>query len=211
MLGIVVGLAAEARLARALGCPVAIGGGGAAGAAEAAERLVQDGALGLISFGLAGGLDPALPPGALVVPQGVLDLAGKRWATDAVLSARLGQPGGAMLAATGIIATRDAKHRAWTQSGACAVDLESGAVAAAASRHGLPFAVLRAVCDPAERDLPPAAITALDPAGRIRPSALAASLIRFPRQIPALIALGRESNRARRALGARVAHIGPLQ
>ena len=60
------GLAAEARIAARLGLPVAIGGGTATGAAQAAERLAPD-VSALLSFGLAGGLDPDLaarhPPG----------------------------------------------------------------------------------------------------------------------------------------------------
>jgi adenosylhomocysteine nucleosidase len=66
------------------------------------------------------------------------------------------------------------------------------------------------VCDPAERNLPLAALTALDPQGRIQPSALLRSLARHPDQIPALIALGREASRARTALLARVKQISPL-
>lgn len=109
-----------------------------------------------------------------------------------------------------MITTRAAKQQAWEDTGALAADLESGAVAQAAFDHGLPFAVLRVVCDPADRDLPPAAITALDADGRIRPAALLRSLARYPRQLPALIALGREAGLARAALMAQVAAIGRL-
>ena len=210
MLGIVVGLAAEARLARGLGCEVAIGGGGAAGAAAAAERLVARGARGLISFGLAGGLSAELTAGAVIVAEGVVDLDGTRRPADAALSARFGPARGWLLAASDIIATRAEKRLAWERWGAAAVDLESGAVAVAAARHDLPFAALRAVCDPADRDLPPAAVTALDAAGRILPLALLRSLIRVPGPLPALVALGREANKARQALLAQVAAIGRL-
>src|SRR6478609_6679503 len=70
--GIVVGLAAEARIARRLGWKVAIGGGTAVGAEAAARRLIDDGSDALVSFGLAGALDPALRPGALIVPAAVV-------------------------------------------------------------------------------------------------------------------------------------------
>ena len=208
MIGIVVGFVAEARLARLLGGSVAIGGGDAAGAAAAAAGLVRSGATALLSFGLAGGLDPTIPAGALVVPLRVV--GGGDWPTDPVLSARLGTPAGSLLAANAILAGRAAKQAAWQRTGALAVDMESGAVASTAAAHGLPFAVLRAVCDPAGRDLPPAALTALSPDGAIRPGTLLASLARHPRQLGALIALGREAARARAALLARVASIGRL-
>ncbi len=205
-----MGLGAEARLARGLGAVVAIGGGDAAGAEMAAARLAATGVRALLSFGLAGGLSPDVQAGRVIIPDGVVCETGERWQVDAELAARLGTPGGLVLAAPQIIATRAAKRAAWMQSGAVAADLESGAVARAAKAHGIPFAVLRAVCDPAGRDLPPAALTALDGQGRIQTGALLRSLARYPAQIPALIALGREAAQARRSLLEQVAAIGPL-
>jgi adenosylhomocysteine nucleosidase len=210
MIGIVVGLAAEARAAVGLGCRVDIGGGGAAGAEAAARRLAESGATALISFGLAGGLAPGMAAGTVRVPVSVVGPGGERWETDPALSRLLGEPSGTILAADDIIGTRLDKHAAHAASGADAADIESGAVARIATEHGLAFAVLRAVCDPADRDLPPAAITALDAAGRIRPAALARSLLRHPGQIGGLIGLGKEAALARKALLTRVATIGAL-
>ncbi|WP_158746108.1 hypothetical protein [Acidisphaera sp. L21] len=210
MLGVVVGLVAEARIARGLGIEVAVGGGDAAGAAVAANRLAESGVTGLISFGLAGGLSPELAAGLVIVPEGVVAEDGTLWRANPALAARLGVAGGLLLAASAIIGTRQDKFAAWRRTGASAADLESGAVARVAAEHGLPFAVLRAICDPADRDLPPAAMTALDANGRIRPAALLRSLARHPGQISGLIALGREAASARTALLARVAAIGPL-
>jgi adenosylhomocysteine nucleosidase len=210
VLGIVVGLAAEARLARGLAGETEPGGGTANGATAAASRLVARGATALLSFGLAGGLQPGLPAGTVLVPLTVVDGNGKIWQADQRLAQRFGEPSGSMLASDSILTTIADKRTAWERSGALGVDIESGAVARIAAIHGLPFAVLRAVCDPAERNLPPAALTALDPHGRIQPSALLRSLARHPDQIPALIALGREASRARTALLARVKQIRPL-
>ncbi|MEJ1976102.1 MAG: hypothetical protein WDN49_08365 [Acetobacteraceae bacterium] len=210
MFGIIVGLAAEARLARGLGCPIEIGGGGPAGAAAASRRLIAGGAAGLISFGLAGGLAPDLVAGSIVIAARVVDGHGAVWHADPALSARLGEPAGSLLAATDIIATARAKQALWAATEALAVDIESGAVAAAAAEAGIPFAVLRAVCDPAHRDLPPAAQTALDAAGRIQPIRLLRSIMRHPGQVGALIRLGQEAALARSALLGRVRRIGPL-
>ncbi|MGD0108383.1 MAG: hypothetical protein ABSC06_30745, partial [Rhodopila sp.] len=68
MLGFVVGLTAEARIAKRFGYPVLAGGGRPEGADAAANRLVKQGANALVSFGFAGGLDPALRAGAVVIP-----------------------------------------------------------------------------------------------------------------------------------------------
>jgi adenosylhomocysteine nucleosidase len=77
-----------------------------------------------------------------------------------------------------------------------------------AQRHGIPFAVLRAVCDPADRNLPPAALVALSAKGRIALARVAISILFRPQQIPGLIALARDASRARRALVGRVNQIG---
>ena len=69
--GIVVGMAAEARIARRFGFPVATLSG--------AEALLADGADGLISFGIAGGLAPGLNPGTLVVATEVVAEDGRRY------------------------------------------------------------------------------------------------------------------------------------
>jgi adenosylhomocysteine nucleosidase len=193
-------LAAEGRIAARFGGVVAIGGGTPSGAAEAASRLVRDGATALVSFGLAGGLDPALRPGMVVVPDTVV--SGDRWyAADAALAARFGGlTGHRLLAGDAVAADAEAKRRLFAATGAQAIDLESGSVARIADSRGLPFAVVRAICDPAERDLPPAALIALDQAGAIGLLAVLRSVARRPGQIPDLLALARDAVRARRAL-----------
>lgn len=199
MLGIVVGLEAEARIARRLGL-VAIGGGLPEGAEAAAEQLVARGVTALVSFGLAGGLDPALSAGVLVIPAKVLE-GDQCFPTDPALSARLGtSPPWSALAGTAILADPAAKRAAWHATGAAIIDLESGAVARVAARHNLPFAVLRAVCDPANRALPPLALAAIGAGGRIGAGRVIASLLRHPGQIPSLLGLARDALRARRAL-----------
>lgn len=202
-LGILTGLAAEARLARSLGHVLA-GGGGAAGAMAAAERLVAEGATALLSFGLAGGLDPALAAGAIVVPRAVL-VGGRCYACDpALLDALGGASTERLLGGAAVAATVAEKARLHAESGAAAIDLESGALAEAAARHGLPFAVLRAVCDPADRGLPALALAALDGNGRIGLRRSLAAVLAQPGQVPALLILARDAARARRSLVRRV-------
>jgi adenosylhomocysteine nucleosidase len=204
MLSIVVGLAAEARIARRLGV-VAIGGGSSAGAAAAARGLLERGATALVSFGLAGGLDPRLRPGDVVLPARVL-AGGESLATDPLLSRSLArterEAACCLLAWDRVVATAEEKARLWRDTGAVAVDMESGAVALAAIAAGLPFAVLRVICDAAARDLPPAALAALDHAGGIGLARVALSVLRRPAQVPALLGLARDAAVARRVLAA---------
>ena len=203
--GVVVGMAAEARIARRLGWPVAVGGGTEPGARAAAERLLRQGATAFVSFGLAGGLDPALRPGMLVIPETVL-VGDQRIPADAGLMQRLGgATGHVVLGAARVAATVAEKRNLHDRTGADAIDLESGAVALAAQAAGIPFAVLRAICDPAERTLPHAALIALDRQGAIGAGRMSASIIAHPRQVGALLRLAADAASARRALLRRVA------
>jgi adenosylhomocysteine nucleosidase len=205
---VVVGFAAEARMARRLGWQVAIGGGTAAGAEAAARRLVEEGATALISFGLAGGLDPVLRPGALIVPSAVI-ARDERHATDPDLSRMLGGTTPQHVhGADAIVASVEEKRRLWQRTAAAAVDLESGAVARIAAVHNIPFAVLRAICDPAECALPPAALLALNVRGGIRAWRVLASIAAHPAQLPALLALAADAAAAKRSLVARVKCVG---
>jgi adenosylhomocysteine nucleosidase len=203
----ITGLTAEARLLGGLPCFVRAGGGTPAGAAREAEAAIRDGARALVSFGLAGGLDPGLRPGTILRPAAVL-WRNASFATDADLTDALGgAASGILLAAEAAIAPAREKLAAHAATGAAAVDLESGAVAEIARRHGVPFAVLRAICDTASENLPPAALVALDPAGKITFLRLAHSLVRQPGQIPSLLALAAHATIARKNLGREVARI----
>jgi adenosylhomocysteine nucleosidase len=208
----VVGLRAEAQLVRRLGLQVEVGGGTAQGAAAAAQRAVAAGATALVSFGLAGGLDPGLPAGELVVPTAILGSSATTpadcFTADPALTAWLG---GAtphrLLAADTVAVNVRTKRCLWLRTGAAALDLESGAIARMAKAHGLRFAVLRAICDPAGRDLPQAALAALDTQGAIGLARVAGSVAARPGQIPTLLRLAGDAAAARRALAGRVAAI----
>lgn len=211
-----VGLVAEARIAGRFGYPVEAGGGTPEGAARAATRLVEQGVTALVSFGLAGGLDPDLRPGAVIVPSVLMPIqtAGpghpntdgscadcQLFYPDKGLAALFGGPTPhTLLAGSQIVADATSKRRLYVETNAHAIDLESGAVAKVASANGLPFLVVRAICDSAERDLPPAASVALDSKGNIGLVGVLLSVLRHPGQIPGLLALARDAARARRAL-----------
>jgi adenosylhomocysteine nucleosidase len=113
-----------------------------------------------------------------------------------------------MLAGAAVVVTAVEKATLFAATDADAVDLESGAVARVALAHGVPFAVLRAVADPAARNLPPAALIALDGGGRIGFLRVLGSVIGNPGQVPGLLALARDAAAARRALAGRVRTLG---
>lgn len=144
----------------------------------------------------------------MLVPATILT-GGQSYACDPALRARLGPSAPVTLfGGSAILGEVAAKRRLHAETGAVAVDLESGAVAAVAARHGLPFAALRVICDPAGRALPPAALIALDRQGRIGPLRILTSLLRRPGQVADLLRLAGDAKMAQDALRGRVRQIG---
>ncbi len=144
----------------------------------------------------------------MVVPSRVL-AGDQTFAVDPTLGALLGGTDGtSVVGHPSIVVTAEAKRALWLSTGAAAVDMESGAVARVAQAHGLPFAVLRVICDPAERTLPPAALVALNSAGAIGLLRVIGSLLRHPGQFPALMRLANDAAAARRVLQERARGIG---
>ena len=92
------------------------------------------------------------------------------------------------------------KRAAHAATGAIAVDMESRVAAAVAGRHGLPFAIARVVSDAADRSLPKAAQAGMAADGSMDIAAVLRALARDPRQLPALIRVGREAETAFQAL-----------
>ena len=204
---------AEARMVGAaahhLGLRIAIGGGTAAGAEAAARTLVAEGALALVSIGLAGGLQPLLRAGKILIPREIVLGNGQRYPTDEELSRFLGGPTPhAILGGDRVIADKREKKVLWTLTGAAAVDLESGAVVKIATEYGLPFAALRVICDAATRNLPPVALEALNQSGKVELGSVLKALIINPLQTPSLIGVAGDALSARRAL---VRHLWSLQ
>lgn len=162
----------------------------------------------VMSWGVCGGLDPGLRPGDLVVGAEVgAEDGGVR--TDAAVASslerRLADAGARvvvdrMAAAHAPVLTAGAKARLRHATGAAAVDMESLAAGRYAREQGAPFAILRAVSDPAERDLPPLVMKAVDSEGGIHIGGLILELIRSPGQFPGLRAAARDSQAAFRAL-----------
>ena len=214
--GCIVGLRREARLLGRLSdqLPVACAGADAARAATLARGFVDRGVGGLVSFGLAGGLDPALAPGSLLLPELVLLPDGRSLPVDRAwrrrAAALLPLAGSAALAGSdrAIVDVAD-KASLRRTSGAAAVDMESHAVAAVAAAAGLPFLVIRAIADPAGRALPPAALAGLSPDGGTRPWAVLLALLHSPGQLPALVRLAGDSAAGFAALGRVGRLLGP--
>jgi hopanoid-associated phosphorylase len=202
------GLAFEARIARGSGARAASPRVCCGMVREQLAAAIDPDCAGIISFGIAGGLDPAVPPGALVVASSIVG-PDRVWPVDEQWSNRLldrypGAIHGPIFGADAPLHTVAAKQNCFRQTGAHAVDMESHIAAALAAERNLPFAALRAVADPAGRSVPGAALLGMRPDGSLAPLAVMTMLLRKPGEIPALFRVARDAFSARRALaGAR--------
>jgi hopanoid-associated phosphorylase len=223
-IGILTGLDLEASLiaaavphaSLAVAPIVAMSGGDPARARAEAARLVERGCALLLSYGFAGALEPRLKPGTIVVPERVVSEDGGIWTIDRArcdrlvsalvhVTGRQAVARGTVLGSDHVLATRGAKTAAHDAHGAVAVDMESHALAAAASAAGRAFAVLRVVLDPARQAIPSAAMAGLRKDGSTAVGPIALALLRRPHQLPSLLRLGLHSRRARAALAAATA------
>lgn len=210
---LVCGLAFEARIAAGPGVRVVRGPGPLRTARQLDAVLSSGAAAGILSFGCAGALDPALGAGACVVATAVqagaaLVATDPAW-TRALLGHLPQAQAGLLAGLDAPLVTRAAKARLWQAGGALAVDMESHAAALAARRHGLPFAACRVVLDPAWRSLPACALAAMREDGGTDIVALLRALAGAPAQIVPLTALALDAWRARRALAGVRACLGP--
>ena len=162
----------------------------------------------VISWGVCGGLDPRLRPGDLILGAEVVSAEGRINTDDAVTSSlaqRLIDAGArvAVERVAGVgspVSTARAKAELRLATGAAAVDMESLIAGRFALERRTPFAILRAVADPADRDLPPLVLSAVDSDGRINAAAVLGDLVRSPGQFAGLVAAARDSRAAFRAL-----------
>ncbi len=227
-LGIVTGLAAEADcIARPAGEWEQAGrpflycaGANGERAREGARRLIEDGAQALVSFGMAGGLDPGLEPGALIFADTVQAPDGEPLATSrdwrqgliALIGNEVPVSVGAVITTARPVASAAAKEALARDTGAIAVDMESHGVGAAAAEAGLPFIVGRAVADPARRALPLAALAGVGPDGGRRPLAVLLRLLVRPWDIADVVRLAGDSRAAlsslRRVASVALPHFG---
>ena len=207
-LGIITGIAMEAKLLErfAVNPELLVGYAGLEpGAAYlAAEKMIAAGATALMSFGLAGGLNPAVSAGAVIIPAEIrgastlpCDLA---WTKR--LAALVNATPSLMAHAPSVLTTAQAKAEVFAATGAAAADMESYGIAEVAGIHGLPFAALRVVADTAGDSIPSSALKAMTGDGRVRMGAAALGALTHPWQIPGLIRLGGRTATAMKKLEA---------
>jgi hopanoid-associated phosphorylase len=162
----------------------------------------------VVSWGLCGGLDPQLRPGDLILGTEVISNEDAIRTDEGVTSSLAQRLAGALarvfferLAASDApVLTVAAKSELRRATRAAGVDMESMIAGRYALERRIPFAIVRAVADPAGRDLPPLVLKAVDSDGGIDALAVIRELIRAPSQFMSLHAAARDSGAAFQAL-----------
>jgi adenosylhomocysteine nucleosidase len=177
---------------------IAVTGMGADRARAGADRLITQGARLLVSWGTAAALAPGLRAGDLLLPPSVR-CGSQDLAVDPVLRQHLLEKlpdgirarQGTLLQSAEVVRNSVDKQRLLSQTGADAVDMESGAVALAAQTAGVPFLVVRAVVDAHDVTLPACVLDATDAFGRAHPRQLLLGIVKQPGVLIDLLKLGR--------------------
>jgi len=186
-------------------------------ALHAAQSLLDAGATALLSWGTAGGLDPALGAGTLVLPQHVIGADHSVFPVDSEWRKRLqgrvaghvATSSGFLLESLSVITCLSQKQALAKRAGAAAVDMESAAVAQAAHQAGVPFMAIRVIADHATTTVPSSALSAVDAYGRLQVLPLVTSLLAHPAELHALITLGRAFRAAQKTLSTVAKLAGP--
>ena len=196
-----VGLAFEARIAAGPGVLVICRG---REMSDLLEPAIRAGCRGIISFGVAGGLAPDLIPGDCVVASAIIDYPAVR-PTDPLWSRRLAEMipdarHGPIVGVNAVVSNPSDKRKLHAFTRAVAVDMESHLVARLADAHGLAFAAVRVIIDPAHRAVPPAALLAMASGGSTDVSAMLWEVLARPSQVSPLMRLAADAIAARAAL-----------
>ena len=171
---------------------VVCGGIGAEAARRAAEAVIVLYQPGIIySAGYAGGLDPAIRIGQVMRPARVIQVGDGSSASIA--------GGEGVLVTTASVASPAQKRKLRESFAAQAVDMEASAVARAAEARGIEFAVIKAISDELEFELPDPD-RFVDPEGRFLEMRFALFVALRPWLWLRVIGLARNSRRATRAL-----------
>jgi len=198
----VTSLAREALIARGSGVFVVCSQGSRL--AAALNEAIGPRVLGIISFGMSGGLHPELAAGDWVVASAVR-YGDRVFKTDSKWTQELAKrlPGALLADVVGsdvLMPTPVDKAHLYRAMGAAAVDMESHIAAEIAAMHRIPFASCRVVIDSAQRTLPPGTIHALDSNGAVDVLAVTRSVIQAPAQFPDLMRVAFDAYLAERAL-----------
>lgn len=217
-LGVIAGVKREQALFSRIGEPwpvrVALSAANAKRAEQEARKLIAEGAVALLSFGFAGGLNPHAEAGTLYVPNSireghhdhVVNPGIKRLPEGDISKLTVSHRG---FGSNKLIKTVQEKALLFTTHNADFVDMESHRVAEVAQGAQVPCFVIRAVSDTSNQVLPDLLSNAVTPDGGTDLGAIVSGLFTKPGAIGELLKISRQVSAAEKSLSAALETILP--
>ena len=183
------------------------------------KRFIDQGCMALLSFGIAGALDPDVQVGDTVVSTGVINAKGDVLFTDnswlqrviVLLDQSLSPVHKGLIYGSDIaITSAQLKSDIYVKSKALCVDMETHRMALVAQQAAIPFLAIRVISDDATRAIPSAALGVIGENGKPQIGRVLKGLLRHPNQIPALMALSKDMKLALATLRRVPGILGPL-
>ena len=162
--------------------------------------------MGIVSFGIAGGMDPKLRSGSVLLPKAVVTPDGAYFQTDDTWRRSVANnwpivtDQSLQLGVNKVITSTNEKTQLFQATGAHALDMESHVIAAYAQKRGIPFIILRSIADSAKDTVPEIALAGMNKNGRATPLSLLRKIIQHPSSLRQVAKLAYTSNTAMRAL-----------
>jgi adenosylhomocysteine nucleosidase len=155
----------------------------------------------VMMVGIAGGLDPTLQRGHMLVPDQLIDERGtiRSMATQEPFFEPI-TPATLILQADRVILDPNEKQSLHVQTGACAVDMESLAVARVCEENRRPMQAIRFIADTASDLLPSEIVNLVDEAGNPRLLTALGRIARRPSLLPELLPLERSNKLVHQAM-----------
>lgn len=171
------------------------------------KQRISNGCRGIVSFGVAGALNPDLNPGDLVLANQIIGPEGETVSVDdcwlKLLEHRLSRSTvphthrtAPLFGSPKIVTSASEKGEIFRITGADAVDMESYPLAQLCRDSATRFVAIRAIADTATHTLPTAAQHAIGDSGQILISRVLWELVKHPLQLPQLLALSKPYGKA---------------
>lgn len=185
-----------------------LSGMGYESAKKAAIQFLDLNINALISWGVAGALDPLMNSGDLIIANQILT-NDKTYRTTYEWNKKLSVIftdtkhnviNANIISASNICATIEDKKKLFLSSGAVAVDMESSAIAETAFANKLDFIVIRSIADKADTTIPEAVLNHTDNLGNPEILKFVSSCISRPKQINEIMLLAKSYKKALKTL-----------
>ncbi|MEY4386494.1 MAG: 5-methylthioadenosine/S-adenosylhomocysteine nucleosidase [Verrucomicrobiota bacterium] len=177
-------------------CRVVVSGIGKRNAEQAIFKALESFTPQLVlTCGFAGGLNPALAHGTIAYDADTHSQLTSEWAKAGATPAKY-------FCSDRIVVTPDEKHALRAQTGADAVEMESGVIRTICRERGIPSATVRVISDDANTALLMDFNQLAGADGNMNYLKLAAALAKSPSLVPKLMRFQRELDGCSRKLGA---------